>query len=94
MNYPPLLMNVRIRGENSRFGFFLPLPLFLIIPLALVIFIIVSPFILIGSIIFWYKGWRLWPFKAIWGAARCYCAMSGLRVDIRGQQAIVKISVV
>ena len=94
MNRPPLLMNVRIKDENSRFGFWLPLPLFLLLPLALVILIIVSPFILIGSIVFWYKGWRLWPFRAIWGAARCYCAMRGLKVDVRGPQQIVKIYVI
>ncbi|MCJ7604522.1 MAG: hypothetical protein MUO19_00620 [Dehalococcoidales bacterium] len=94
MNRPPLLMNVRIRGENSRYGFFLPLPLFLLLPLALVILIILSPLILIGIVVLWPSGWGKRALLSLGAAMGVYCAIRGLKVDIRGSQQIVKISVI
>ena len=94
MNYPPLLMNVRFRDENSRFGLFLPLPLFLLLPVTLVIFIVLSPLILVATLVAWPDGWGKAIPRALWAACGCYCAMRGLRVDIRGPQTLVKVTVV
>lgn len=94
MNRPPLLMNVRIKGENNRFGFFIPLPIFLLLPLALVVLIVLSPFVLIGSIVFWHKRWGFIGFRALGHAIGLYCAITGLKVDIRSPQQIVKVSVI
>ena len=93
MMCPPLLMNVRFKAEESRFGVFLPLPLFLVLSVALVIFVILSPLILAAAIVMWARGYGNLVFRALGSAAGVYCAMRGLNVDIRGPQTIVKVSV-
>lgn len=94
MNYPPLLMNVRVRDRENGFRLFLPLPLFLLLPIALVVFIILSPLILVAAIVTWPSGWGKAGLQALWAACCAYCAMRGLKVDIRGPQTLVKVTVI
>ncbi len=92
MNRPPMLMHVKIRGENSNFGLWLPL--FLLIPLALVVLIILSPLILIGILALWPSGWGKLALLALWAAVVSFCSLRGLKVDIQGPRESVFISVV
>ena len=89
---PPLLMRVKVRGENANFGLWLPL--FLLIPLALVILIILSPLILIATIILWPSGWGKLGLVGLWAAIVSFCSMRGLKVDVHGSRESVYISVV
>jgi hypothetical protein len=95
MNWPPMLMHVRIQNEKTKFGLWLPL--FLLIPLALVILIILSPLILIAILILWACGYGRW----VWWALRCLkaaivssWAIRGLKVDVQGHNGVVQVSVI
>jgi hypothetical protein len=92
MNRPPLLMHLRIRNAQHRFGLWLPL--FLIIPVALVVFIILSPLILLAVIVLWERGWGKTVLLAPWAAWRVFCATRGLRVDVENTRECVQISFV
>ena len=90
MNRPPLLMHLRIRNPEHKFGLWLPL--FLIIPVALVVFIILSPFILVAVVIFWDRGWGKTALLAPWAAWRVFCATRGLKVDVENRRETVQVA--
>jgi hypothetical protein len=92
MKRPPMLMHVKIQGEDRGFGLWLPL--FLLLPLALVVFIILSPLILIALIVLWPSGWGKRALLILWTALETFCSIRGLKVDIKGRQQCVFISVV
>lgn len=92
MKRPPMLMHVKIQGENRGFGLWLPL--FLLLPLALVVFIILSPLILIAVLVLWPSGWGERALLVLKAAFEVFCSMRGLRVDIQGRHQYVYISVV
>ncbi|HUT67227.1 MAG TPA: hypothetical protein VMW86_01580 [Dehalococcoidales bacterium] len=92
MNRPPMLMHLKIQGEDTNFGLWLPL--FLLIPLALVVLIILSPFILIGVLVLWPSGWGKLALLALWAAIVSFCSLRGLKVDVQGRRESVFISVV
>ncbi len=92
MNRPPMLIHLRVRSENRKFGLWLPL--FLLIPLALVVLIILSPLILIAILVLWPSGWgklALHVMKAAWGL---FCSMRDLQVDVQNRNECVYISVI
>jgi hypothetical protein len=104
MKHPPMLMYVRIRGDDR--GFCLWLPLFLLLPLALALLIILSPLILLAVFALWLseRGKRallvtgiafrlLSSVRLIKAAVDVLCSMPGLRVDIAGGKDQVRISV-
>jgi len=105
MSRPPMLMRVRIRGEERRF--FLWLPLFLLLPLALLLLIILSPLILVAIIILRLigRGRHRSPIigtsfgvicsvRGIRAAFDVLCSMPGLRVDISNRNERVYVSVI
>ena len=92
MNRPPLLMHLRIRNTQHKFGLWLPL--FLIIPVALEVFIILSPLILLAVILLWDSGWVKTMLLAPWVAWRIFCATRGLKVDVENTRECVQISFV
>ena len=92
MKRPPMLMHLRIRGEEKGFGLWLPL--FLLLPLALVVFIILSPLILIAVLVLWPSGWGKRALLILRAAFEVFCSMRGLRVDVRSGHQCVYISVV
>ena len=79
MNRPPLIMRVRIRNADTKFGVWIPL--FLIFPFVALLVIALAPLALLAALI-------VLPF----GYARTvlcapilfsvFCAMRGLEVDI------------
>ena len=92
MNRPPLLMHLRVKNPEHKFGLWLPL--FLIIPVALVVFIILSPLILLAIIVLWHKGWGKTALLAPWAAWRVFCATRGLKVDVQNPRDCLQISFV
>jgi len=92
MNRPPMLMHLKIIGENANFGLWLPL--FLLIPLALAVLIILSPLILIGVLALWPSGWGKKAVLALWAAIVSFCSLRGLKVDVQNRRESVYISVV
>jgi len=92
MKRPPMFMHLKIQGEKSRFGLWMPI--FLLLPLALVILIILLPLILIAILILWPSGWgkrALLVFKA---AFEVFCSMRGLMVDIKSSSQCVYVRIV
>ncbi len=92
MKRPPMLMHMRIQGEERGFGLWLPL--FLLLPLALVVLIILSPLILVSVVVLWPSGWGKRALLFTSAALELFCAMRGLKVDVRSGHQIVCISVV
>ena len=92
MNRPPLMMRLKIRNPEHKFGLWLPI--FLIIPVALVVYIILSPLILLAIIILWPTGWGKTVLLAPWYAWRVFCATRGLKVDVQNPTECVLISFV
>jgi hypothetical protein len=92
MRRPPVLMHMRIQGEERGFGLWLPL--FLLLPLALVVFIILSPLILVAAIILWPSGWGKRALRTLRAALEVFWAMRGLSVDVRSGRQCVSVSVV
>lgn len=91
MNWPPMLMHIRIKNKNTKFGLWLPL--FLLFPLALVIFIILSPLILIAVIVLWHTGWGKLALFSLKAAFLACWSLRGLKVDVQGRNECVSISI-
>ena len=92
MSWPPMLMRIRIKSKNTRFGLWLPL--FLLFPIALVIFIVLSPFILLGIIITWHTGWGKLALFSLSAAFVACWSLKGLKVDVRGPNECVSVSII
>ncbi|MBN1160348.1 MAG: hypothetical protein JXA17_00140 [Dehalococcoidales bacterium] len=92
MSWPPMLMHIRIKNKDTKFGLWLPL--FLLFPIALVIFIILSPFILIGVIVLWNSGWGRMALFALRAAFVACWSLRGLKVDVRKPDEFVSISII
>ena len=92
MTRPPMLMHVKIQGEDRRLGLWLPL--FLLLPLALVVMIILSPLILVAVLILWSSGWGKRALLVLGVAYGVLCSLHNLRVDIQGRHQCVYISVI
>jgi hypothetical protein len=95
MNWPPMLMHVKIKNEKADFGLWLPL--FLLFPLALVVIIILSPLILIGILVLCVLGygrWVAWGFRCLWVAIVSSWALRGLKVDVRGYKGTVQVNII
>lgn len=92
MNWPPMLMHIKIENEEHKFGLWLPL--FLLLPLALVVLIILSPLILIAVIVLWPSGWGEWALQVLWAAIVSCCSLRGLEVNVQNGNQYVYVSVV
>jgi hypothetical protein len=95
MNWPPMLMHVKVKNQKSDFGLWLPL--FLLLPLALVVLIILSPLILIAVLILCAFGqgrWVWWGLRCLKAAIVSSWALRGLKVDIQNRNEYVFISIV
>ena len=92
MKRPPMLMHMRIQGEERGFGLWLPL--FLLLPLALVVLIILSPLILIAVLVLWPSGWGKSALLVLRAAFEAFCSMRGLKVDVQSGHQCIYISIV
>lgn len=92
MRRPPVLMHLRIQGEDRGFGLWLPL--FLVLPLALVVLIILSPLIFVATVILWPSSWGKRAILSLKAAVEVFWSMRGLDVDVHSGRQCVSISVV
>jgi hypothetical protein len=95
MNWPPMLMHVKVKNEKANFGIWLPL--FLLFPLALVVLLVLSPLILIGILVLLALGqgrWVAWGFRCLWVAIVSSWALRGLQVDVQGRKGTVQMSII
>ncbi len=92
MNWPPMLMHVKIKNSNHQFGFWLPM--FLIVLVAFILVIALSPIILLAILLAWPTGWGRWMVNAIKTGYIMLCSLRGMKVDIQNQKETVFISVV
>jgi hypothetical protein len=94
MNWPPMLMHVKIKNKKTDFGIWIPLVLLFLIALAVVIAL--SPLIILALIIMLMVGGERWArltVLSIWAAFVSVWAMRGLKVDVQGRDGVVDISV-
>ena len=90
MNWPPLLLRLRIANQRRRLGLWLPL--FLVWVILAVIAIPLVPLVLIAALILWPFGWG--KLLLLFGPAifRCLCALHGLEVDVKEGEQIILVS--
>jgi hypothetical protein len=79
MNRPPLIMRIRVRNNNTKFGFWIPL--FLIFPIVAVLVIALAPLALLAALIVLPFGYARTVLCAP-ALFSVFCAMRGLEVDI------------
>jgi hypothetical protein len=94
MNWPPMLMHVKIKNQKTDFGIWIPLVLLFLIALAVVI--VLSPLIILALIIMLMVGGERWArltVLSIWAAFVSVWAMRGLKVDVQNRDGVVDISV-
>ena len=79
MNRPPLIMRIKIRNNDTKFGLWLPL--FLIFPLVAIFMIALAPLALLAALIVLPFGYARTVLCAP-ALFSVFCAMRGLEVDI------------
>lgn len=79
MNRPPLIMRIRIRNRDTKFGIWLPL--FLIFPVVAILLIAFAPLALLAALIVLPFGYARTVLCAP-ALFSVFCAMRGLEVDI------------
>lgn len=92
MSWPPMLMHIKIKNKDTKFGLWLPL--FLLFPLALVIFLILSPLILIAIIVLWHTGWGKIALFSLKVAFIACWSLKGLKVNVQNPKECVSISII
>ena len=79
MNRPPLIMRIRIRNSNTKFGLWIPL--FLIFPIVAILLIALAPLALPAVLIVLPFGYARTVLCAP-ALFSVFCAMRGLEVDV------------
>jgi hypothetical protein len=92
MNWPPMLMHVKIENKNTHFGLWLPL--FLLMLIAAVILLAFLPVILLCLLVMWPSGWGRWLWNSFKAGLASLWALKGLSVDIKNRDGIVRVTVV
>ena len=90
MIWPPSLLRIRIQNGRRRFGLWLPL--ILLWPPIVLITLALFPIVLVSAAVLWRRGWGrplLLSGPLFFGL---FCALRGLRIDIKNQQEWVYIS--
>jgi len=95
MNWPPMLMHVKVKNKDTDFGIWIPLILLLLIAAAVVIAL--SPLIILALIIMLMVGmerWARFTVLSLWTAFVSVWAMRGLEVNVQNSKDIVIVSVI
>ncbi len=95
MNWPPMLMHVKVKNEDTDFGIWIPFILLLLI--AFVIVIALSPLILLALIILLMVGLERYARLTLWGIITAFVAawsLKGLEVNVKTARETVIISVI
>ena len=93
MKWPPYLLKLSFKNPERSFGIWLPLFLTWPVVLAfmLAVFIILFPFALLAVIFTLRPGWLCSLFLSFPAFCRLFCYLSGLTVDVRGEDRHVYI---
>ena len=89
---PPTIIRLRFKNEHQGFGLWLPL--FLVLPFVLLLALIIAPLVLVAAVILWYTGWGRAILLIGPAIYRCFCALRGLKIDVKQGQEHVYISIV
>ena len=81
MNWPPLIMRLRILRDNRSMRLWLPL--FLIFPILAIFALLLAPLVLIAGLILWPLGWGRTLFFSGPYLFRVICALRGLEVNVQ-----------
>lgn len=105
MKRPPLFLRFKIKGESWLPGCWLPL--FLLLPLLVVLLIIISPLLLVAALVMRLSGRGerqlrviittfsfMFSLSRIRAAFDLLCSMTGLRVDVSGDNEQVHIAII
>ncbi len=94
MNWPPMLMHLKVKNKNTDFGIWIPVILILIIALAVVI--VLSPLIVFALLILLLAGMEQWvrfTFLSLWTAFIAVWSMKGLEINVENPNEHVIVSV-
>jgi hypothetical protein len=95
MNWPPMLMHIKVKNKDTDFGIWIPFILLLLIAFAVVIAL--SPFIILAVIIMFMVGAERWARLTVWGIAMAFVSawsLKGLEVNVQNSRDIVIVSVI
>ncbi len=92
MNWPPMLLHVKI--ENKHHWFSIWIPLFLLYPVVLAIFLVLSPLILLGFLVLLLMGWERIILLAIQAPFITLWNLRGLTVDVQNRHEVVLVTFV
>jgi hypothetical protein len=95
MNWPPMLMHLKIKNDNTDFGIWIPLVLIALIALAVIIALL--PFIILAFIIMLMVGaerWVRYSVISLWLICVSLWSMKGLEVNVKNAHDHVIVSVI
>ena len=81
MMFPPSILRVRVLDDDSRVNLWIPLVL--IWPLVVAVYLLLLPFVLVAALLTWPSGRGRLILMGGPALFRLYCALRGLRVDVR-----------
>jgi len=94
MNWPPMLMHIKVKNKDTDFGIWIPFILVLLVALAVILAL--SPFIILAFIIMLMVGAERYVRLTLWGfwvAIVSVWAMKGLNVEVQNFKEHVIVSV-
>ena len=91
MKRPPYLIRIHINNRSRNINLWLPL--FIILPVIFIFLLILTPIILLAAVVLWYSGWGRPLLMTVPTALGCLCALRGLEVDFKHNEARVYISI-
>ena len=95
MNWPPMLMHVKVKNKDTDFGIWIPLVLIALIAFA--VLIALSPLIILAFIIMLMLGGERWvrlTLLGLWTIIVSSWALKGLEVNVQNSKDIVIVSVI
>jgi hypothetical protein len=90
MNFPPLIMRLRIL--NNKKSIRLWLPIFLLYPFLLVLALVVEILVLVAFLLLWPFGWGKTLILFMPYLFRVICALRELEVDVQKRQEMFFVS--
>lgn len=95
MNWPPMLMHVKVKNHETNFGIWIPFILILLIGFAVVVALL--PLILLAVIILLMVGLERYARLTLWGVITAFIAawsLKGLEVNVQSENETVIVSVI
>jgi hypothetical protein len=93
MNWPPMLMHIKVKNKDTDFCIWIPFLLVMLV--ALVLILALSPFIILGFLIMLMAGAERYVRLTLWGfwaAIVSVWAMKGLNIEVKNFKEHVIVS--